>query len=70
VRDVLAAIQRVTGRTVTVTEGPPRPGDPPALTTNIQRITRYCGWTPKILDLDVIIATAWAWEAHRVATRR
>ena len=68
VRDVLAAIQRVTGCPLKVIAGPPRPGDPPALTTDIQRITRYCGWTPKITDLDVIVATAWAWEVHGVTT--
>jgi UDP-glucose-4-epimerase GalE len=65
VRQVVAAVERVTGRTVPVTPGPRRPGDPGVLFASSEKIRQALGWTPRYEDIDVIVDTAWRWrEAH------
>ena len=65
VREVVAAVERVSGRTVPVTMGPRRAGDPAVLVASSEAIRKTLGWTPKYEDIDVIVETAWRWrEAH------
>ena len=65
VREVVDAVERVTGRPVPVTVGPRRAGDPAVLYASSDRIRRSLGWTPEYEDIDVIVETAWRWrEAH------
>ena len=61
VREVIAAVERVTGRKVPFREGPRRPGDPPSLVGNAASARRKLGWKPRHADLAVIIGTAWRW---------
>jgi UDP-glucose-4-epimerase GalE len=67
VRDVISAVERVTGRPVPYELGPRREGDPAALYASSERIRRELGWKPELEDLDVIVETAWRW---RVANPR
>ena len=60
--EVIAAVERVTGRKLPVTVGPRRPGDPPTLIARVDRIHREIDWAPKWTDLDAIVAHAIAWE--------
>jgi UDP-glucose 4-epimerase len=62
VREVLASVERVTGRRLTVREEPRRPGDPAALVARAERIQSELGWRPRLNDLDTIVRTAYAWE--------
>jgi len=62
VREVIDAARRVTGRTVNVQVGHPRPGDPPTLVAAIGRAREDLGWVPKLPALDDIVATAWKWH--------
>jgi UDP-glucose-4-epimerase GalE len=65
VRDVLHAVERVTGRKVPFTMGPRRPGDPGVLYASSARIARDLGWRPRFEEIDVIVDTAWRWrESH------
>jgi UDP-glucose 4-epimerase len=65
VRDVLASVQRVTGRPVPYQRAPRREGDPAALYAASDRARQELGWTPQFEDLDIIVKTAWQWrEAH------
>jgi UDP-glucose-4-epimerase GalE len=65
VREVVDAVQRVTGRTVPVTPGPRRPGDPAILYASSEKIRASLGWAPRYEHIDVIVETAWRWrEAH------
>ena len=64
VRQVIAAVERVTGRRITQREAPRRPGDPPVLTADSTRARELLGWVPRQSDLDTIIRTAWAWHAR------
>ena len=65
VAEVVAAVERVTGRPVNAQRRERRPGDPATLVASSDRIRRVLGWAPRIPDLDDIIATAWRWrQAH------
>ena len=62
VREVIDAARRVTGRDIAITEGERRPGDPAVLVGDASRIRSELGWSPRLADLDTIIATAWHWH--------
>lgn len=62
VREVIAAIERVTGNALPVREAPRRPGDPPSLVADNRLIRATLGWSPQHDDLDEIVAHALAWE--------
>jgi UDP-glucose-4-epimerase GalE len=63
VRDVIAAVERVTTRTVTSRVGPRRPGDPAVLYASAARIRDELGWIPSRPELDTIVADAWRWHS-------
>jgi UDP-glucose-4-epimerase GalE len=65
VREVIRACEDVTGRRVTVKEGPRRPGDPPALVADPSKARRELHWEPRYRDLRAIVETAWAWHKSR-----
>ena len=65
VREILDAIERVTGRTVPYSFGARREGDPPVLVSNAARARTELGWIPAMSDIDTIIATAWNWHQRR-----
>ncbi len=65
VRDVVRAVEAVTGRRVPLLEGARRAGDPPVLVAASERINRETGWQPRYPDLADICRTAYAWRlAH------
>jgi UDP-arabinose 4-epimerase len=64
VREILAAIERVTGRSVPHRIGPRRAGDPPVLVADSSRARSELDWSPRMSDIDTIIATAWAWHGR------
>ncbi|MDB5368733.1 MAG: galE [Roseomonas sp.] len=64
VRQVLDAVERVSGRPVPHCFGERRPGDPPVLVAASGRLRRETGWQPRHSDLDAIIRSAWAWHSR------
>jgi UDP-glucose-4-epimerase GalE len=62
VREVIASVERVTGRTVAWKMAPRRPGDPAKLFATAQKAQAALGWTPRFTDLDAIVRTAWLWH--------
>jgi len=70
VREVLAAVERVAGCTLTVSEGPRRAGDPPALVADSRRIRAAFDWRPRYDDLDQIVRHALAWERVNPVTSK
>ena len=62
VRQVLASVERVSGKRLNVHEQPRRAGDPPALIARAERIRAELGWRPRHDDLDAIVRTSLAWE--------
>ena len=63
VRDVIASVERVTGRKVARTSASRRAGDPAVLYASAERIRRDLGWAPTRPDLDTIVADAWKWHS-------
>jgi UDP-glucose 4-epimerase len=62
VREVIRSAEEVTGKKITVKEGPRRPGDPPALVAASAKIQRELGWQPHYTELGPMIETAWRWH--------
>jgi UDP-glucose-4-epimerase GalE len=60
VREVLAAVRRVTGLPLRTRVGPRRAGDPPQLYARADRARTELGWQPRFHDLDTMVAHAWA----------
>jgi UDP-glucose 4-epimerase len=63
VKELLSAIERVTGRTLDATVAPRRPGDAPALVADAAKARSMLGWSTT-RALDDIIADAWRWHAE------
>jgi UDP-glucose-4-epimerase GalE len=61
VRDIVAAVERITGRPVARSIAPRRPGDPAVLYASAQRARDELGWVPARPDIDTIVADAWRW---------
>lgn len=70
VREVIEAARRVTGHAIPVQLQPRRAGDPPVLVADAGAARRELGWTPRLADIDTIIAHAWAWERRHAAWAR
>jgi UDP-glucose 4-epimerase len=65
VRDVVAAVQKVTAREFPVAMAGRRPGDPPALVADVKKSRSVLAWQPRFNDLEFIVRTAWDWEKKR-----
>jgi UDP-glucose-4-epimerase GalE len=61
VKEVLRAVEKVTGEKVPFILGPRREGDPPELVADSARLQRELGWRPGFSDLETIVRTAWEW---------
>lgn len=58
-REVVAAVERVSGRAVPVVHRPPQP-EPPRLVADISRITTDLGWKPERSSLEQLVRDAWS----------
>ena len=61
VREIVSAVERVTGRTVAKSIAPRRAGDPAVLYASAQRAREELGWVPSRPDIDTIVGDAWRW---------
>ena len=62
VREVISAVERVSGRSVPTRNAPRRPGDPPELVANASLAGQQLGWQPQHSSLENITRTAWLWH--------
>lgn len=62
VREVIRAVERVTGRSLAVREVGRRSGDPAVLVASSAAISAALGWSPRFQDLDRIVSDAWSWK--------
>ncbi len=65
VREAIACVERVTGKTVPVSYGERRAGDPPVLVASAARAARVLGWRPSRASLTEIVSDACAWLARQ-----
>lgn len=64
-REVLKAVEEVTGKRITVVEKPRRWGDPDAIWADNARAKELLRWEPQFPSITSIIETAWKWECNR-----
>ncbi len=62
VREILDAVEKVTGLPVPAEEAPRRAGDPPSLYADNTKARTELGWEPQHMDIESTIATAWKWH--------
>jgi UDP-glucose 4-epimerase len=62
VREIIEAVENVTGLKVPVVEDARRAGDPPALFADSSKAQDELGWKIKYTDVADIIETAWRWH--------
>ena len=65
VKEMIAAAEQATGRTIKVEVGARRAGDPAQLIASCEKARAVLGWGPRFTDVEQIIGTAWTWhERH------
>lgn len=60
--EVVAAAEKVTGRSIPLEIGERRPGDPAVLVASSAKIRNTLGWQPRHRDIHEIIESAWRWK--------
>lgn len=66
VRQVVDAVEKVTGLKVPYTMGPRREGDPAQLVADSAKLRQTLGWQPKFDTLESIIESAWVFEKQNL----
>ncbi len=61
VREIITTAEAVTGRTIPVSYGPRRAGDPPELVANPARAKTVLGWEARHKDPREHLESAWRW---------
>ncbi|MBB5519690.1 UDP-glucose 4-epimerase GalE [Amphiplicatus metriothermophilus] len=69
VREMIEAVERVTGKPLPYEAGPRRPGDPAQLIADTAAIRAALDWRPRYDDIDFIVRTAIDWERRLAASR-
>jgi UDP-glucose-4-epimerase GalE len=64
VREVIRAVEEVSGKRVPVVEGARREGDPPRLVASSGQARQLLGWQPRYPDIKEVVATAWNWHSR------
>ncbi len=62
VLEVIAAARAVSGHAIPAVSAARRPGDPPALYADSDKLRHQYGWQPRYSDPEQVIATAWRWH--------
>jgi UDP-glucose 4-epimerase len=66
VREVICAVEEVTGVKITVRVAKRRTGDPAVLCASPEKLKRELGWNPRWSDLRSIVRSAWEWKRRGV----
>lgn len=62
VREVISAAREITGHPIPEKELPRRPGDPPILVANSEKIRHELRWQPQFPLIGAIVRSAWDWH--------
>jgi len=66
VQQVIDAVQNVSGKQVSVINGPRREGDPARLVADATRAKKILSWQPNFTELETIVSHAWQWELKQL----
>jgi len=61
IKEIIASVERITGRMVLTHTGPRREGDPATLVASAYKFKKETGWKPDASNIDNIVKSAWAW---------
>ena len=64
VKQIVAAVERLSGRGVPAKEGSRRAGDASVLVADASQAFKVLGWTPKYITLDDIVSSALNWHRN------
>ena len=64
VKEMIAAAEKATGRSIKVEIGARRAGDPAQLIASSEKASSVLGWKPQFTDVAQVIGTAWRWHEH------
>jgi UDP-glucose 4-epimerase len=64
IRDVIRAVENVTGCRVPTRVAGRRPGDPPVLVASSHLIRRETNWSPRYSGMEEIVSTAFEWRIN------
>ena len=70
VKELLATLETVLGRSGASRIAPRRPGDPASLVSDVSRLRATLDWRPRLDDLGTILKTAYDWQAHMGGAQR
>lgn len=65
VKELLAAVEKATGRSVPVQHCPRREGDPVQLVADARKINAVLGWQPSCTTIETIVGSALAWHKRQ-----
>lgn len=63
VKEMIAAVEKATGKAIAVEIGARRAGDPAQLIASSEKARTVLGWQPQFTDVEEVIGTAWRWHA-------
>lgn len=64
IKEVIEAIEKVSGKKVPSVIGPRRAGDPDFLVASSEKAIKELGWVPKFSKIEDIVATVWEAEVN------
>ena len=64
VKEIITVVEDVTGKTVPLSYGPRRAGDPDSLVANPDRAKQILGWEAKHKDVHDMVSSAWKWVSR------
>ncbi len=65
VKEVIAAAENVTGKTINAKIAPRRAGDPSKLVADAAKAREMLGWKPQFPELEKILESAWRWHLEK-----
>jgi UDP-glucose 4-epimerase len=63
VKEIISAVEEITGKTVPVKYGPRRAGDPASLVADPSLARELLGWTAARKDIREMVGPAWTWAS-------
>lgn len=62
VKEIVRAVEKISGKKMPLKLRERRPGDPPELVACADKAKQVLNWRPKMSDLQTIISSAWEWH--------
>lgn len=66
-KEIVTAVEKVSGKSVAIQVSPRRPGDANELVADATNIREELGFNPQYSDLETIVGTAWKWHSTHSA---